>query len=168
MYQWTTRDKLIYALSMIPFLIAFIGAAYLLGTISPLLTVALILLYLVVNIFQAGCCIGCPYRGRYCPAIFGVYPANPISVLLYRDREHDNRFFERNANIAQVLLGIILIGIGYFLATLSGWYLLALVLLLGIHVAIFMTLICPKCGFNETCPAGKASCLLVRRPPASR
>ena len=22
----------------------------------------------LTNIFQAGCCIGCPYRGKYCPA----------------------------------------------------------------------------------------------------
>jgi hypothetical protein len=92
-----------------------------------------------------------------------VYPANILSLLLYPNREHDARFFERNAALAQIVLGIILVGAGYFLATLSGWYLLALILLLVLHVAIFLTLICPKCSYNDTCPAGKSACRLMRR-----
>lgn len=66
-YQWTKKDKWLYALSMVPFVVVFLGTAYLLSTYSIILTLLLVGMYLLTNIFQAGCCIGCPYRGKYCP-----------------------------------------------------------------------------------------------------
>ena len=31
---------------------------------------------------------------------------------------------------------------------------LALLLLLATHMLLFLTLICPKCSYSDTCPAG--------------
>jgi hypothetical protein len=69
-YHWTTRDKWLYGLSLVPFLVAFMGAILLLGTYSYWLSAGLVSLYLLTNLLQAGCCVGCPYRRKYCPAIF--------------------------------------------------------------------------------------------------
>ncbi len=88
-YQWTTRDEWLYWLSMIPFLVVFIGAILLLSTYSVWLSVLLVFFYMLTNIFQAGCCVGCPYRGKYCPALFGVYLGNFLSGILYPNREFD-------------------------------------------------------------------------------
>ena len=61
-YQWTNRDKWLYWLSMVPFLVVFVGAILLLFTYSPWLAVLEVAFYLITCVFQAGCCIGCPYR----------------------------------------------------------------------------------------------------------
>ena len=87
-YEWTKRDKWLYALSMIPFLIVFVGTAYLLATYSIYLAIILVVLYVITNIFQAGCCVGCPYRGRYCPALFGVYLGNLLIEGITSERPH--------------------------------------------------------------------------------
>jgi hypothetical protein len=100
-YQWTGTDKRLYALSIVPFVTVFAGTAWLLATVSVILFVLFIALYLAANVFQAGCCVGCPYRGSYCPALRGVYLANILSVLFYRNRRFDPCFFERNAAVAE-------------------------------------------------------------------
>jgi hypothetical protein len=163
-YEWTRRDKVVYGLTLIPFVVAFVGAAYLLGTISIWLAVTLIVLYLAGNLFQAACCVGCPYRGRYCPAIFGVYPANWLSTKLYSSREHDPRTFALNATLAEIVLAVMLIFAGFWLATLNWIYLAIFAALLAVHVVLFLTLICPRCSYSGICPAGKIACLLFRRP----
>ena len=53
--------------------------------------------------------MGCPYRDAFCPAIFGIYPANIFSMWLYKKREFDQKFFNKNANIAETVLGVILV-----------------------------------------------------------
>ena len=63
-YEWTGRDKLTYFLVLTPFLIGFLGALALVATISVYWTIALVALHVLGAFFQAGCCIGCPYRGR--------------------------------------------------------------------------------------------------------
>jgi hypothetical protein len=37
-----------------------------------------------------------------------------------------------------------------------------LLLLLATHMLLFLTLICPKCSYSNTCPAGKTACKLFR------
>ena len=162
-YQWTKKDKFIYFLVMIPFLVAFIGSLVMMGRIAIILPIFVIILFLLTGVFQAGCCVGCPYRGKYCPAIFGIYPANIFSMWLYKNREFDQKFFNTNANMAETLLGVILILSGYFLATINWLYALAYVLLAVLHFALFMVFICPKCSYNETCPGGVFSCRLMKR-----
>ena len=155
-YQWTPRDKWLYALSMVPFLVVFIGAALLLSTYSIWLTVVLIVLYLITNIFQAGCCIGCPYRGKYCPALMGVYLGNLLSSILYPKREFDQEFFDRNASAAEVMVLVVGLFPIYWVYK-TGWYLVPVYLMLILaHLVTFMPTQCEKCSYNETCPGGIA------------
>lgn len=155
-YVWTGKDKLLYALSMFPFLILFFGTAYILATYSIYLTISSVSLYILVNFFQAGCCIGCPYRGRYCPAFCGVYLGNHLSGILYKDRQFDKRFFERNASAGEILLALWLLFPLYWLFQ-TGWYLVPIYLILFVlHIILFLPAQCAKCGYNTICPGGKA------------
>jgi hypothetical protein len=123
-YNWSKKDRAVYSGILVPFAVAFIGTAYLLATVSPYLVTVFIVLYIAVNIFQAGCCIGCPYRGGYCPPIFGVYLANLLSSLVYRRRDFDQRFFRINANLAELFLLITIVFPVYWLIELNWLYLL--------------------------------------------
>jgi len=153
-YQWTTRDKWLYTLSLIPFVVVFIGTGTLLATYSIWLTVALVVFYLITNLFQAACCIGCPYRGKYCPALFGVYLGNLLSGLLYPKRTFDQKFFDRNAAAGEIMVLIIALFPIYWVVKTS-WYLLPIYLLLiATHLVTFMPTQCEKCSYNETCPGG--------------
>jgi hypothetical protein len=155
-YQWTNRDKWKYGVSLIPFLIAFLGTAYLIGTISIYLTVIFFGLYLLGNVFQAGACTGCPYRGQYCPPIFGVYLGNMLSMALYKNKEFDLKFINTQAKIAEfIIVGMFLFPV-YWLVTLGWYYPLAYIGLLLVHLALFMPTQCEKCSFNQTCPGGIA------------
>lgn len=155
-YQWITKDKWLYYLSLIPFLVVFIGSAYLLSTYSIYLTVVLIGLYFLTNVFQAGCCIGCPYRGKYCPALFGVYLGNLLSGILYPNREFNQKFFDRNAAAGEIMVLVLALYPIYWVFK-TGWYLVPIYLLLiAAHLVIFMPTQCEKCSYNETCPGGIA------------
>ena len=153
-YHWTAQDKWKYALSLVPFLVAFFGTTYLLGTISVTLSLIILGLYLVGNIFQAGACTGCPYRGRYCPPIFGVYLGNILSKNLYKNKEFDIKFIGIHARIAEfVIYGAFLFPV-YWLYTLGWHYPLIYFALLAIHLVLFMPNQCEKCSYNEICPGG--------------
>jgi hypothetical protein len=155
-HEWTAKDKWLYALAMIPFLVVFAGTAYLLSTYSVWLAIILIALYLVTNVFQAGCCVGCPYRGKYCPALCGVYLGNLLSGILYKDRPFDEAFFNRNAKAGETML-LILIVFPLYWVFQTAWYLVPVYLLLiGLHFALFMPTQCEKCGYQSTCPGGQA------------
>ena len=161
--QWTTRDKLTYLIALTPFLVAFLGTLVLAATISVYWTMALIALYLLGNVFQAGCCVGCPYRGRYCPALFGIFLANLIAARIYRDREYEKRSFDRNAALAEIVVALIGI-LGSALLFTIHWALAVFFLALcGIHVVLFFRRICPRCGYNEICPGGRAALALGKK-----
>jgi len=106
-YQWTPRDKWLYWLSMIPFLVVFVGALMLLSSYSPWLALLEVVFYLITCVFQAACCIGCPYRGKYCPALFGIYLGNILSGILYPNREFDQKFFDKNAAAGEIMVLVI-------------------------------------------------------------
>ena len=155
-YHWTTEDKWKYGISLIPFLIAFLGTAHFIGTISIYLPLIFLGLYLVGNIFQAGACTGCPYRGKYCPPLFGVYLGNILSTVLYRNRKFDMKFIESQAKIAEVVIyGMFLFPV-YWLFTLGWYFPVTYFALLLIHLALFMPTQCEKCSYNEICPGGIA------------
>jgi hypothetical protein len=155
-YQWTKKDKLYYALSMVPFLIVFLGTIYLLSTFSIWLSLAFVGMYLLTNVFQAGCCVGCPYRGKYCPALCGVYLGNFLSTVLYKDREFDEKFFERNAAAGETMV-IVLVLFPIYWVFKTAWWLVPVYLgLVAAHFLIFMPSQCTDCGYNDTCPGGKA------------
>lgn len=155
-YQWTNRDKWRYFISMVPFTIVFLGTIYLLSTYGIILPILLILMFLVTNVFQAGCCIGCPYRGEYCPALCGVYIGNLLSGLLYKDRQFDQAFFDRNAKGGEVMLFLTILFPVYWIFMTSWILVLVYFLLLFAHFLLFMSTQCIKCSYNETCPGGKA------------
>jgi hypothetical protein len=162
-YNWTRKDKALYALSMIPFLIVFVGTAYLLSTYSIYLTLILVGLYLLTNVFQAGCCVGCPYRGKYCPALCGVYLGSFLSGILYRDRQYDEAFFKRNAAAGETMLLVSILFPLYWVVR-TGWYLVPIYLgLLVLHFVLFMPTQCEKCSYNTTCPGGQTWLGLRRR-----
>jgi hypothetical protein len=155
-YQWTTRDKWLYALSMVPFLVVFIGALLLLSTYSIWLSVLLVVFYLITCVFQAACCVGCPYRGKYCPALFGIYLGNILSGILYPNREFDQKFFDRNAAGGEIMVLVIALFPIYWVVTTSWWLLPIYLLLIAAHLVLFMPTQCEKCSYNETCPGGIA------------
>lgn len=162
-HEWTRREKIIYFITLVPFLVAFLGSAYLIFTISGTLVVILLGLYLVANIFQAACCIGCPYRGRYCPALFGVYLGNILSTVLYRNRTPSPRFFQINATLGEISVLAILGFACYWVATLNVWYAVGVLALSALHMGLFLTQLCPQCGYRDTCPAGQTACRMFVR-----
>lgn len=153
-YQWTARDKWLYALSLIPFLVVFIGALLLLSTYSIWLAILLVVFYLITCVFQAACCIGCPYRGKYCPALFGIYLGNLLSGILYPDREFDQKFFDKNAAAGEIMVLVIALFPIYWVVKTSWWLLPIYLLLIAAHLVLFMPTQCEKCSYNETCPGG--------------
>ena len=155
-YQWTARDKWLYWLSMVPFVVVFVGALLLLSTYSNWLSFTLMGFYLLTCVFQAGCCIGCPYRGKYCPAIFGIYFGNILSVVLYPNKEFDQKFFDRNAAAGEVMVILVALFPIYWVAKTSWWLLPVYILLIVSHLVLFMPTQCEKCSYNETCPGGIA------------
>lgn len=153
-YNWTTRDRWLYALSLIPFLVVFIGALWLLATYSIWLSILMVVLYLAACVFQAGCCVGCPYRGKYCPAIFGIYLGNFLSGILYPSREYDQAFFDRNALGGEIMVLATALFPIYWVVKTSWWLLPVYLLLIAAHLVLFMPTQCDKCSYNETCPGG--------------
>lgn len=154
-YQWTGKDRRYYFLSLIPFAIGFVGAVYIMSTFSIYLSLIFLGLYLIANVFQAGACVGCPYRGKFCTAIFGVYLGNLISSIIYKNRSFDQRFFNINAEIASIAAIITLLLPIYWLFIYGWYYLVAYFILIFIHIFLFYRLFCPKCSYSDTCPGGR-------------
>ena len=154
-YRWNGRDKLYFFLSLIPFIIGFAGACYILSTFSLYLLLVYVGLYLITSIFQAGACIGCPYRGGFCTAIFGIYLANIISSWIYKNRSFSQRFFNISAELASVTAIVTLLFPVYWLFIYGWYYLIAYILLTVVHIFLFYRLFCPKCSYNDACPGGR-------------
>lgn len=165
-YKWTLKDKSMYVLSLIPFILMVLGTLMVLVQYDPWITVIWIILYLIVNIFQAGCCVGCPYRGKYCPAFVGVYLGNILSRILYPKRQFDKKFFERNAAGGEIFLIIFLLFPLYWGFLKAPLNILVYFILLLLHIVLFMPTQCSKCSYHHTCPGGKAYkgwCKIIRK-----
>ena len=162
-YKWSRKDRVLYFAVLLPFAVAFIGTAYLLATVAPYLAAIFILLYVAVNVFQAGCCVGCPYRGRYCPPVFGLYLANFLSSQIYKNRSFRRNFFKVNANLAELFLGLTLSFPIYWFLSLNWLYLLGFVFLILMHAALFFPSQCTRCSYNDTCPGGQTTLKLLKR-----
>ena len=154
-YNWTPKDKWLYVLSMIPFAVVFFGTAYLLATYSVYLALILVTLYILTNIFQAGCCVGCPYQGKYCPALCGVYLGNLLSSIVYKNREFDQTFFKLNANAAEIMVLVLVLYPVYWIYRTSWYLLLVYFGFIAAHFFLFMPTQCEKCSYNTTCPGGQ-------------
>ena len=155
-YKWKRKDKWLYTLSMLPFVAMFFGTAIILSIHSLYLIIIWAGLYILTNFFQAGCCVGCPYRGKYCPAFCGVYLGNILSGVLYKDRQHDDLFFKRNATAGEITLLLWFVFPLYWIFK-TGWYLVPIYLLLILfHIALFLPTQCSRCSYNSVCPGGQA------------
>jgi hypothetical protein len=162
-YEWASRDKLVYFASLVPLVGALATAIYVLATAAVYLAVAYVVLYLAVNVFQAGCCVGCPYRGRYCPAVFGIYISNVISARLYKNRSYDARFFKLNETLAEIALLLVLALPVYWLV-LEGWYyVLGFFGLVVLHGVLFFPTQCTRCSYHDICPGGRLTLRVLRR-----
>ena len=155
-YRWAKKDKWLYLISILPLAVLYVGTAYLLATNSIYLLIIFVALYVVTNIFQAGCCVGCPYQGNYCPALCGVYLGKMLSTFLYKKRQFEPKFFKLNAKAAEIMVLVMLLYPLYWIIK-SGWYLVPIYLLLiAAHFMLFMPFQCEKCSYNTTCPGGRA------------
>lgn len=141
---------------MIPFAVMIAGTFYILCTYSILISVIWLSLYLLVNVFQAGCCVGCPYRNKYCPAFCGVYLGNLLSGILYKNRKFEIRFYEKNATGGEITLILFLLFPLYWIFLLNWYFVVIYLGLIVLHIFLFMPKQCSKCSYNETCPGGKA------------
>jgi hypothetical protein len=165
-YHWTAKDKWRYGLSMIPVVVMILGTSYVLYTFSIYMLILWLLIYLVINLFQAACCIGCPYRGIYCPAFFGVYLGNKISNFLYREERFDPKQFKRNALGGEISLAVFLLYPLHWLFVYNWYFVLIYVALVVLHVIIFLPTQCKYCSYNETCPGGRSytwMCRIIRK-----
>jgi hypothetical protein len=157
-YQWSKRDRALHLLPAIPVVAFYVGAAYLLAVASAYLAGAFLLLWVGVNWVVAGICAGCPYRGGYCPGLCQGYFAPFLSAVIYRNGERKAGSRSSKANL--VALGVL--GLGSYVFAFYWLFrlyweahplvVLALLALLIVHMPLSFFLLCPKCGYNDTCP----------------
>jgi hypothetical protein len=160
-YQWTKQDRTLHLIPAIPLILFYAGTTFLLAKESLGLMGIFLLLWVGVNFAITGICAGCPYRGGYCPGISQLYFAPYLSLVLYRnpDRISTPRSFKKEL----LLLGII--GIGSYAFAIYWLFriywesfplvVLALIALLLMHMPLSFFILCPKCGYNDTCPMSK-------------
>jgi hypothetical protein len=158
-YQWSKRDKVLHLLPAIPLALFYAGTVYLLAARSIYLVGIFLLLWVATNVAIAGICTGCPYRGGYCPGISQLYFAPFLSAAMCKDQNSSARSFKINL----ALLGVF--GIGSYLFTFYWLFVLywsqraivvlALLGLLVIYMPLSFFILCPKCGYNDTCPMAK-------------
>ena len=160
-YQWSRQDHVLHLLPAIPLIAFYIGSTYLLAIWSVYLAGVFLLLWVGVNVSVAGICAGCPYRGGYCPGVYQLYFAPFLSMVMYKDKERVSGARSFKVNLA--LLGIFGMG-GYVFAFYWLFRLywqehplvvLGLLALLLLHMPLSFFFLCPKCGYNDTCPMAK-------------
>jgi hypothetical protein len=137
----------------------YVGTAYLLAISSIYLVGIFLLLWIATNAAIAGICVGCPYRGGYCPGVSQLYFAPFLSAMVCKGKSSSTRSFRVNL----ALLGVF--GIGSYLFAFYWLFILywperatvvlALLGLLILHMPLSFFILCPKCGYNDTCPMAK-------------
>jgi hypothetical protein len=155
-YKWTIKDKCLYTISLIPFVLMVISTLYVLHPFSVYISLVWILLFFIINLFQAGCCIGCPYRGKYCPAFCGVYLGNILSSIIYKNRKFEVNFFKSNAKAGETTLILFILFPMYWIILVNWYYVIIYIGLIVTHVLLFMPSQCSKCDYSTICPGGKA------------
>jgi hypothetical protein len=160
-YPWTRSDKALHALPALPLIIFYVVTIYFLALHSWYLSAIFIVFWLATNLSATRICAGCPYRGAYCPGLCQLFIAPFLSLILFRKaREKGTR---QSFKGDLILLGIFGIG-GYLFAFcclfILYWpnYAVAILVLLGLlilNMVLSFFLLCPKCGYNQTCPMAK-------------
>ena len=152
------RRKGVYAVLTVPLLAVLVLVFIYLWSFTPILSLALLLLYLATCFFQAYCCAyqDCPYIGGFCPAVTGIMPASWLAKLLYGGKiNKSQRLFNLNASIAAAaMLGMIFLPV-YWILKLGVWYTVGYVGFLVLYYLVFLLSVCPVCAIRGTCPGGK-------------
>jgi hypothetical protein len=151
----------LHLLPAIPLALFYVGTVYLLAVHLLLLAGIFLLFWIATNFAIAGICAGCPYRGGYCPGACQLYFAPFLSKVLYKDKRKSAG--PRSFKVHLALLG--LFGIGSYLFAFYWLFVLywperalvvlALLGLLLLHMPLSFFLLCPKCGYNDTCPMAR-------------
>jgi hypothetical protein len=162
-YQWTKQDRIRHLIPATPLILFYVGSIYLLAKESIGLVALFLLLWVGVNLAVARICVGCPYRGGYCPGLSQLYFAPFLSQIIYphQDRIPGPRSFKSEL----ILLGVL--GIGSYVFTFYWlfrlyWHsspalVLILLALLIVHMPLSFFILCPKCGYNDICPMSRVS-----------
>jgi hypothetical protein len=157
-YQWSRQDKALHLLPAIPLAIFYAGTVYLLAVISIRLAGVFLLLWVATNIAVAGICAGCPYCGGYCPGVVQLYFAPFLAALMCKGKKRSSgvRSFKINVTLLGVF-GIVSYLFAFYWLFVEYWperaiVVLALLGLLVLHMPLSFFVLCPKCGYNDTCP----------------
>lgn len=153
------RRKGLYLALTIPLLIILMSIFIYLWTFSFILSIVFLVFYLAMSFFQAYCCAyqDCPYVGRFCPAVIGIFGANIITKIFYKGLEivKSKRRFNLHATLAIVgWLGLVGFPL-YWLAKLDPVFVVGYVMSHVVYAVLFGLTICPVCAIRDTCPGGK-------------
>ncbi len=133
------KKPLYFALT-IPLMALIILIFIYLWSFSFVLSIVFISFYVLACIFQAYCCAyqECPYIGRFCPALAGIFPANVIAKRFFIGRiEKSKAVFGLCATVGSVcLLGSIVFPI-FWIAKLSIVMAIAYPVLVVVYVIVF-------------------------------
>jgi hypothetical protein len=160
-YQWSKRDRWMHLLPAIPLAVFNFGTIYLLGIHSIYRMGIFLLLWVATNFAIVGICAGCPYRGGYCPGISQLFFAPFLSTLICKGEERNSG--GRSFKVNLVLLGVF--GVGSYIYAFFwlfvlywnefAWVVLVLLGCLLLHMPLSFFILCPKCGYNDTCPMAR-------------
>lgn len=150
----------------VPFWLVLLAVVVYLGTVSLILAVVLILLYLATSFFQAYCCAyqDCPYVGGFCPAVIGIMPASLMAKALYGDRplEKSKQRFDRSVTWALVAwVGVAAFPL-YWLAQLGMAFAIGYLACHVVYTAVFGLTVCPACAIRDICPGGAFQRMVFR------
>jgi hypothetical protein len=167
-HTWSRKDRALHLLPASPLIAFYIGTITLLAMHSLTLVLGFLAFWFVTNLFIAGVCAGCPYRGRYCPGLAQLYIGPYLSLLMYRGSRQGLKQRTLLLNIA--LLSVFGIGSYVFaFVWLFALYwpkyaalILSLLALLLLHMPLSFFLLCPNCGYNEICPMAKVHTIFRR------
>ena len=161
-YYWSRNDKIKYILVLSTWLLAVGIGIYFIALFEPWLLSVYVGGYLLLVYFQARFyCIGCPYRGRFCPGILNLRVANLLAATLLKKKIFSEK---RCLQIELLALVLTVLHIGLPLIFIWGnWLFTALYLCLFIdHFMLEFRLYCIKCSFRHICPGGKMACMIFK------
>jgi hypothetical protein len=156
----------LYFALTVPFLLVLVVVLGYMATVNLLLALPFVACYLLACWFQAYCCAyqKCPYVGGFCPAIAGIWLANPMARIVQRSGlvPRSQRGFETYALLAIASwCGLALFPVAW-IARLSGWLAGGYVLLHIVYAVVFFLTVCPSCAIRHTCPGGGLQKILRR------
>jgi hypothetical protein len=160
------RRKGLYLAITLPFMAILAAVLAFLWTFHPLLALAFFGFYATVVVVQSYCCAyqDCPYVGGFCPAVTGIWPANPLAKwLAARTKLRSAILFEVLATIGFVAI----LGLAFFplwwLAKASVWLAVAYVVVQLFYYGFFTLAVCPSCAIRNACPGGQVHQFILRQ-----